>query len=92
MGSLQATEIAGMTDRYTGILWHLRSNHYPPVPESMVDPCILAIECINEGRYDATIYLPEGVSWRGEDSAPAYAIAEAHHLDPWIDEGDDGCW
>jgi len=29
-----------------------------------------------------------GVSYRGEASAPAWAIVEAHHLDAWLPESE----
>lgn len=63
---------------------HLQSNHYPPVPVSMVDPCIEAIEACSAGDNGALIDLPEPVKWRGESQAPAYAIVEGHHLEPWV--------
>ena len=67
----------------------LRSNHYPPVPYSMVPICIEAINAYNDGDYSKRIDLPEGVSWRGEESAPANAIIEQHHLENWIEYGED---
>lgn len=67
----------------------LRSNHYPPVPYSMVQPCIEAIFACNEDESDRLIELPEGVSWRGESHAPAYAIVEGHHLDAWLSSDED---
>lgn len=68
------------------IAWHLRANHYPPVPEIMVAPCLAAIEAWNERRDTSeTIALPEGVSWRGENFAPAWAIIDSHHLDAWCE-------
>ena len=86
MGHNFATDLAGeeslSLEQAVGI--HLRSNHYPPVPLAMVEPCIEAIEKCNEGDSGALIDLPEGVSWRGEPTAPAYAIVEAHHLEPWV--------
>jgi hypothetical protein len=63
---------------------HLQSNHYPPVPLSMVQPCIDAIDACWEEDYNALIELPEGVYWRGESHAPAHAIVEGHHLDAWL--------
>jgi hypothetical protein len=63
---------------------HLRGNHYPPVPLSMVPVCIEAIDAFNEGDASVMVKLPEGVSWRGQLEAPAYAIIEAHHLDAWL--------
>lgn len=95
MGSLQAQEMAEMLDSRTAMQWHLQSNHYPPVPSSMVDPCLDAIEACNELDYDRLIQLPiDGVdrngepfqiTWRGKDSAPAWAIVEGHHLQAWIE-------
>ena len=64
---------------------HLSANHYPPVPNSMVKPCIEAIDAVNDaGLWNLEIELPEGVEWRGLTTAPAHAIIEAHHLDTWI--------
>ena len=89
MGNLQATEIADSDlDLETQIRFQLRSNHYPPVPFSMVPICIEAIDKANDGEWDELITLPEGVSWKGEVSAPVHAIVEQHHLDPWIIESE----
>jgi len=68
--------------------WHLTGNHYPPVPTSMIEPCIQAIEAVREGDSEREIALPKGVSWRGRETAPAYAIVEAHHLETWCYEED----
>ncbi len=66
----------------------LRGNHYPPVPHTMVTPCIEAINACNEDESDRLIELPEGVSWKGLKTAPAYAIVEGHHLDSWVNYAD----
>lgn len=75
------------------LAWHLQSNHFPPVPTSMVEACVKAIDAMNEGDYTKMIGLPEGVGYKGLTAAPASAIAEAHHLDVWIQydefEGED---
>jgi hypothetical protein len=95
MGSNFATEMADGTldelgihlDIETQIDIHLSANHYPPVPKSMVKPCIEAIDAVNDlGLWDLEIELPEPITWRGLPSAPAHAIIEAHHLDAWIIE------
>lgn len=70
----------------TAITIQLRNNHYPPVPHSMVSPCIQAIEACNEGDQDRRIELPSGVKWRDQITAPAHAIVESHHLWPWVSE------
>lgn len=67
------------------VMIHLRSNHYPPVPTEMVEPCIEAISLSNQGDSGALVDLPEGITWKGQVQAPAYAIVEAHHLEPWIE-------
>lgn len=85
MGSVFANDLADMDmDIRTQLKIHLTGNHYPPVPSSMVQPCLDAIDAYHEEDYSRLIKLPEGVSWRGEDSAPASALAEAHHLDAWL--------
>ena len=69
---------------------HLRSNHYPPVPLTMVKPCIEAIDAVNDlGLWDLEIPLPEGVLWRGLTSAPAHALISNHHLEAWLIERED---
>jgi hypothetical protein len=68
--------------------YHLQGNHYPPVPLSMVQPCIDAIDAIHAGEYDTPIALPEGVKYKDRTTAPAWAIAEQHHLDAWLTESE----
>lgn len=84
MGLQTAQELAEILDLEGSLAMHLMANHYPPVPRSMVQPCIDAIDAYHDEDYQREIKLPDGVSWRGQDSAPASAIAEAHHLDPWL--------
>ena len=89
MGSTLANELADGTlglDMESAIGMHLRGNHYPPVPLSMVPVCIEAIDAYWEDDLNRAIELPEGISWRGETHAPAYAIIESHHLDAWCTE------
>lgn len=92
MGINLATELADGTlglDMESAIAMHLRVNHYPPVPTSMVQPCMDAIDAYWEDDLNRKIELPEGVSWRGEEYAPAHAIIEAHHLEQWCTESDE---
>ena len=67
-----------------GLAYHLQANHYPPVPVAMVQPCIDAIDAYYEEDYQRMIDLPGGILWRGQDSCPASAIVDAHHLDAWL--------
>lgn len=65
---------------------HLQGNHYPPVPLSMVQPCIDAIDAYYEDDFNKEIEMPEGVSYKGKTTAPAWAIIEQHHLNAWLPE------
>lgn len=86
MGSTQAREMAGMLSLDDALAWHLRSNHYPPIPLSMVEPCKQAIDAYWEDDLDREIQMPEGVFYRGETKAPARAIIIQHHLEAWCEE------
>lgn len=80
------------------VAWHLRGNHYPPLPLIMVEPCVEAIELARLGYYTAEVKLPiheskDGepfqITWHGQDTAPVSAIVESHHLDAFIQDGED---
>ena len=89
MGINLATELAdGILDLdlETQIGIHLKGNHYPPVPSSMIQPCIDAIDAYYDEEYNRKIDLPEGITWKGLIKAPACAIVEAHHLEAWLPE------
>ena len=91
MGSNLAYDLASDElglDLETAIGYHLQGNHYPPVPLSMVEPCIEAIDAYYDEDYNKLIKMPEGVSYRGSKFAPASAIVEQHHLDAWLPECD----
>jgi hypothetical protein len=88
MGNNTALDLASEFDLEQGIAYHLQGNHYPPVPLSMVQPCIEAIDAYYDEDYRREIALPEGVSWRGQVTAPASAIIEQHHLDAWLPESE----
>lgn len=90
MGHNTAQDLAeNVVDIRQSIAIQLRSNHYPPVPLSMVEPCIEAIYAVSEGNTGKSIGLPEGVFWKGYPTAPAYAIVEGHHLEPWCTYDED---
>jgi hypothetical protein len=89
MGSLLASELASGIESLTleqalGI--HLRSNHYPPIPEEMVPVAVTAIHLANAGHHDALIQLPEGTEWRSQVKAPVWAIVDGLHLSAWLDD------
>lgn len=92
MGSNLAYELASGELNVTleqGLAWHLQGNHYPPIPLSMVQPCIEAIDAGNEEDWNKEIAMPEGVFYKGLTTAPAWAIIEQHHLNAWIEDNDE---
>lgn len=89
MGANFAHDLAGIMDLERGLAIHLTSNHYPPVPVYMVQPCVDAIDAANAEDYDTLIELPEGVSYRGASAVPAHVIINEFHLGAWVDVDQD---
>jgi hypothetical protein len=86
MGNLQAQEFARLADLDTALTWHATGNHYPPLPLSLVPVWKKVIEWTNDGNNTSEEFeLPEGISYKGRATAPAWAIIENNHLDPWIE-------
>lgn len=91
MGSNFATDLASIDNltQLQQIEIHLTGNFYPPVPSSMVTPCMEAIQAYWEEDTDRYISMPEGVFYKGMSHAPAWAIIEQHRLYPWIESDDE---
>ena len=90
MGSVTAIGLAdSVLDLETQLGYHLQGNHYPPVPLSMVQPCIDAIDAAYDEDYYREIKMPEGVTYKGNNTAPAHAIIDQHHLEFFIDPVDE---
>jgi len=89
MGYASALEMATSgTDIDIALGWHLQSNHYPPVPLSMLQPCKDAIDAYWDNDCDLEIELPEPILYKGRTTAPAWAIIEQHHLHAWTTDYD----
>jgi|TARA_R110000782_G_scaffold41292_2_gene94837 hypothetical protein len=88
MGHALAIDLADSMPMEEALRFHLMSNHFPPVPSTMVAPCMEAIGAYWEDDLDRLISLPEGVGYRGLTVAPARAIIINHHLDAWCSEED----
>lgn len=98
MGNMHAEEYACLADEGLGLdlalEMHLLSNHYPPIPLSMIDVAKEAIELVREGYHEGTLInndtwnteleLPENVLWHGKTSAPIRALFSSLHLDAFI--------
>jgi len=65
---------------------HLRDNHLPPVPVSMVDPCLRAIHYAKREEWEHHIRLPKGVTYRGKKTAPVVAVIQNHHLGYFLED------
>jgi len=93
MGSITAIGLADTTlDLETQLLYHLKGNHYPPVPAEMVKPCIEAIDAYYDEDYSRMIEMPMvgdfQILYRGMTHAPASAIVSQHHLEWFINPVD----
>jgi len=94
MGSVTAIGLTdSVLDLETQLLYHLKGNHYPPVPAEMVQPCIDAIDAYYDEDYDRMIDMPMvgnfQILYRGETQAPARAIVDQHHLNWFIQPAED---
>ena len=88
MGRLHAEELASgefVIDLEQQLAIHFSSNCYPPVPHTMIETAVEAINHLNAGYFNEIISLPDGVTYQGRDSARAYKIVENFRLDAWID-------
>lgn len=89
MGSVTAIGLADtVLDLETQLLYHLKGNHYPPVPAEMVQPCIEAIDAFYEEDFNRMIDMPMvgdfQILYKNSKQAPAWAIVEQHHLEWFI--------
>ncbi len=95
MGRSQAEGFAEMVNAGEAILtaaltYHFESNHYPPLPTSLIPAAKAAIEAYNRGDWEAAIPLPDGIRHRVHGfTVPAVAAIEAWHLEAFLNEGHD---
>ena len=80
MGRLQAEEMAvWQKDRHQGLIWHLQSNHYPPIGIEFVPVAEKAIDKVIQGEYNFSIKMPNN------KTLTAGEIVEGLHLEPWVE-------
>ena len=94
MGSVTAIGLAdSVLDLETQLAYHLQGNHYPPVPLSMVQPCIDAIDAYYDEDYSRKIELPMidnfQISWKGNTWTTASALVSHAHLEWFIEPVDE---
>lgn len=80
MGYASALGMIEAVGRWESLPWHLSSNHYPPLPTTLVGACISAVTAVEDGDPQRS----EGVEYQGRRVAPAWAIVEGMHLDPFV--------
>ena len=89
MGYLSALDFAANADQDTALRWHLTTNHFPPLPEGLLEPAKEAIANVLAGATDALVDLRGFGSYKGEPSAPSWACIEAWHLEAFLDAQED---
>ena len=75
-------EVAGVNEMT--LSWHLTSNHYPPLPTTLVPVALQAIEHAGDDEWDALLDLPEGIIFKDQSSAPVHEIISNFHLEAFI--------
>lgn len=85
MGRLAAEGMLEMAGFDAALDWHMKTNHYPPLPSSLIPVAKIVIEKAKQGRWDARVKLPEGVSYQGKRIVPVSACVEAWHLDAFLE-------
>lgn len=85
MGRLQAEAMFDQLghDLEITLHWHLKHNHYPPVPSEMIEPARCAIEAAEQGDAEREIRTPYEHRHYGY-LMPAWVIIEALHLDTFV--------
>jgi hypothetical protein len=68
---------------------HFRGNCYPPIPSQMIPTAVEAIYAYWDEDLDKELALPEGVSFRGQDTVSARNAIESFRLDAWCMEDED---
>jgi len=91
MGNLAAMDMVeqnGVNDQT--LSWHLKGNHYPPLPDAILPLAKRAIKKANMGEWDANISLRgTEISWRGKKSVPVSECIEAWHLYCFLNQNDE---
>jgi hypothetical protein len=66
------------------VFYHLRYNHFPPLPTIMVKPCVKAIPYARREDWDHRIRLPKGITWDGKKTISVADVFEYHDLDSFL--------
>jgi hypothetical protein len=92
MGASQAHEFAALVGEglplRSALVYHLESNHYPPISRDWIPAAEEAIELASAGIWDADIARPDGYATAELPTNSVYDIIENLHLDPFITNPD----
>jgi hypothetical protein len=71
--------------------WMMVGNYYPPLPAAFKPVFKKAIELVADGDVEANVMLPEGMTYKDNDFAPARAVVKSFHLEYLAQAVADGC-
>lgn len=84
MGYLSAVDMREQAGDDVALRWHLISNHYPPLPESLLPVTKQVIDLARNEEWEELVTLPKGVSYRGKNKAPVSECVRAWHLNAFL--------
>jgi len=65
---------------------HLSSNHYPPLPSTLVPVALKALTKAKKGEWEKKIRLPEGLEHKIYGKlVPVQVVMDYMHLEPFLE-------
>lgn len=64
--------------------WQLTSNHYPPLPATLIPTALRAIKKARKGEWRSKVLMPTNLLFRGLRLAPVGDLIEALHLEDFV--------
>lgn len=94
MGRLQAEEFrqavhVGEISEHAALSWHLRNNHYPPLPHEMVEvaeDALRIVRILNDEprQWEREIRLPDGMKFKNKNTMTVMEVFDEFHLDSFV--------
>ena len=86
MGYQSAVSMREQVRLDVALEWHLRYNHYPPLPSALIPVCKRAIDHAVKGEWDARLRLPQGLDFRNRRTMTVDECVESCHLRAFLEE------
>ena len=86
MGLMSLEGMLEVADFHVALRWHLTSNCFPPAGV-MLEACGSAIDAAIADDWHQEIDLPVGALYKGQETAPAWALIDNFRLQSFIDAG-----